>query len=224
MPRNSRAFLAAALATALAALVAGTALAQSKGKIVCWKDKAGKVIGCGDRIPPEYQDAATQELDKRGMTRRTTGTAAEEAKRAAEAEELAKRRDEEKRRLAEQSRRDTALLNTYFDEKEIDQRRDRELQVVDQQIGQIRSLHKNAAARHKDAMARAAAAEKARKPADALKDEAAQAQADITKLERNIAAKEKEKEDIRARYAQTKQRFVELKSAGPRPAAAPSKK
>src|SRR5512145_2446136 len=129
MPRNSRAFLAAALATALAALVAGTALAQSKGKIVCWKDKAGKVIGCGDRIPPEYQDAATQEL--------------------------AKRRDEEKRRLAEQSRRDTALLNTYFDEKEIDQRRDRELQVVDQQIGQFRSLHKNAAARHKDAMARA---------------------------------------------------------------------
>src|SRR5512145_2209530 len=116
MPRTSRAFLAAALATALAALVAGTALAQSKGKIVCWKDKAGKVVGCGDRIPPEYQDAATHELDKRGMTRKTTGTAAEEAKRAAVEQELAKRRDEEKRRTAEQNRRDTALLNTYSDE------------------------------------------------------------------------------------------------------------
>jgi len=26
------------------------------GKIVCWKDKAGKVVGCGDRVPPEYDN------------------------------------------------------------------------------------------------------------------------------------------------------------------------
>ena len=60
------------LVTALAAAAAlmafsGSALAQASkgsGKIVCWKDKAGKVVGCGDRVPPEFQDSATKELDR----------------------------------------------------------------------------------------------------------------------------------------------------------------
>ena len=41
---------------------------QSGGKIVCWKDKAGKTVGCGDKVPPEYQDNATKELNRRGVT------------------------------------------------------------------------------------------------------------------------------------------------------------
>ena len=62
MLKGSHLLLAPALAVALAALVGGDALAQKK--IVCWKDKAGKVVGCGDTVPPEYQDNATKELDK----------------------------------------------------------------------------------------------------------------------------------------------------------------
>src|SRR5262245_54562374 len=113
MLRTSRALPAAALALILA-LAAGAAMAQSKGggKIVCWKDKAGKVVGCGDRIPPEYQDAATQEMDRRGVTRKTTGTVEEEAKAAADVEELKKKKEEEARRLADQRRKDQALLGT----------------------------------------------------------------------------------------------------------------
>jgi hypothetical protein len=84
MPKFTRAFFAAALAMALAAFMAGTVLAQPKGsgKIICWKDKSGKVIGCGDKVPPEYEDSATKELDRRGVTRKTTETAEEQAKRA----------------------------------------------------------------------------------------------------------------------------------------------
>ena len=226
MLKFTRAFLAAALATALAAFVPGTVLAQSKGKIICWKDKSGKVVGCGDKVPPEYEDSATKELDRRGVTRKTTDTAEERAKRAAQDQAMAKQKAEEKKRLAEKRRLDSALLNTYANEKEIDQRRDRELQEVDRLLTQFQGLHKAAAARRTNASGRLASAEKARKPSDALKEEVARAEADMAKLEESIVGKNKEKEEIRARYAQTKQRYMDLRSGSAQAAAsaAPAKK
>lgn len=224
MHSHSSHVLAVALTLALAMAAGGAVAAQSKGKIVCWKDKAGKVVGCGDQVPPEYQDAATREIDsKSGLTRKTTGTAEEEARRAAEAEEKKEQLAEEKKRQGEQRRKDMALLNTYVSEAEIDQRRDRELQEVDRLLNQFRGLHKSATARHADASNRLAAAEKAGKPSDVLKDEVARAEAEKSKLERAIAAREKEKEEIRARYGETKRRYTELKS-GPQSAAPPAKK
>jgi hypothetical protein len=224
MPDKPRVLFAAALAIALAALFAGTALAQPKGssKIVCWKDKSGKVIGCGDRVPPEYEDAATKELDRGGVTRKTTDTAEEQARRAAQGEAQAKQKAEEKKQLAEQSRRDAALLNTYANEKEIDLRRDRELQEVDRLLGQFEGLHKGAAARRTNALGRLAAAEKAKKPSDVIQDEVAHAEADMAKIEQSIAAKNKEKEGIRARYAETKQRYMALRAGGAQTTAAPA--
>jgi chromosome segregation ATPase len=221
MLKLTRAFFAAALAMALAAFFAGTVAAQPKGggKIICWKDKSGKVVGCGDKVPPEFEDAATKELDRRGVTRKTTETAEEQAKRAAQDEVLAKQKAEENKLQAEQRRRDSALLNTYANEKEIDQRRDRELQELDRLLGQFQALHRNAADRHTDASGRLA---KAKKPSDALKDEVARAEADMAKLEQNMASKTKEKEDISERYAQTKKRYMDLRSGRAQSAAAPA--
>jgi hypothetical protein len=224
MPDSPRALLAAASAIALAAVFAGTALAQSKGgRIICWKDASGKVVGCGDRVPPEFEGAATKELDRRGITRKTTETAEEEARRAAQQEALAKKKEEEKRQLAEQQRRDKALLNTYANETEIDLRRDRELKEVDRVLGQFQSLHKSAASRRDRAQERLAAAEKAGKASDILRDEVARAQGDIQRIEQSVAVKNKEKEDIRARYAETKRRYQEL-GGGRAAAAAPAGK
>lgn len=227
MLKFTRTSFAAALALVLAACFAGMASAQSKGsgKIICWKDASGKVVGCGDKVPPEFEDAATKELDRRGVTRKTTETAEEQARRAAQEEALAKQKAEEKKLQAEQKRRDSALLNTYANEKEIDQRRDREVQEVDRLLGQFQGLHNNAADRRADAQKRLAAAEKAKKPSDALKDEVARAEADMAKFEKGIDAKNKEKEDIRARYAETKRRYMDLRSGSAQAAsAAPAKK
>ena len=47
--RTATFFTVAALTGLLA--VSGTAQAQS-GRIVCWKDASGKVVGCGDKVPP----------------------------------------------------------------------------------------------------------------------------------------------------------------------------
>ena len=224
MLKASHLLVAPALAVALAALVAGDAHAQKK--IVCWKDKAGKVVGCGDTVPPEYQDSATKELDKRGITRKTTETAEERARREAAEKLTEAQKAEDKKRLAEQRRQDQALINTFTDEKEIDLKRDRDLQVVDAQMTQLRVAHKNAAARHAEAKGRMDAAAKTGKPAsDAQKEEFARAQSDMDKAELNLVTREKEKEDIRKKYAEMKSRYIQLRGGTtPAPTAAAAKK
>ena len=110
---DKRFWLLAAAATALIVDAGIVAAAQSTSRIVCWKDESGKVVGCGDRVPPEYRGSATKELDTRGITRKTTETPEEAAKRRAEAQERARQEAEERRRLAEERRQDRALLATY---------------------------------------------------------------------------------------------------------------
>jgi len=233
MLENFRAFAAAALSITLAALIAGTAMAQSKGKIVCWKDKSGKVVGCGDRVPPEFEDSATKELDQRGVTRKTTGTAADEAKRAAEdaklakeKEELARQREEGKRLATVQRRQEEALLASFSNEKEIDHKRDRDLEVVDRQITQLQTAQQNAAERSLDLKGRIEASEKAKKPVtEFLRDEAARAEIERDRFAQGIVAKTKEREDVRQRYADMKKRYNELRgTSAPAAAAAPAKK
>ena len=200
---NSRwlhAFLIAALAPL--ALGASTAHAQAKGgKIVCWKDKAGKVVGCGDRVPPEYQSSATKELDKRGVTRKTTESAEDAAKREAKEKELAAQKAADEKRIAEQKRQDNALLNSYTTAAELDQRRDRDLQPLNMRISQMQAALKTAPAGGK------------------------------AKYEQVIATTEKEREEVVQKYAAQKKRYLELRgeapgaaTPAPAPAPAPAKK
>ena len=226
MHKISRAFLVSTLAAALVAFAAGAAFAQSKGKIVCWKDKSGKTVGCGETVPPEFQDSATSELTKQGVTRKTTESAEEAAKRRQQEQDLAKQKADEKKKGEEQKRQDSALLNSYSNEKEIDLRRDRDLQVVDTQISQYKATLKNANDRMIDAKTRQALAEKSKKPSEAINEEVTRAEAEKAKAERSIADKEKEKEDIRKTYADLKARYVKLKGGAapesPAPAAKPA--
>jgi hypothetical protein len=213
MLKASHLLVAPALAVALATLVAGDALAQKK--IVCWKDKAGKVVGCGDTVPPEYQDNSVKELDKRGITRKVTETTEERTKREAAEKQNESQMAEEKKRRAEQQRQDTALINTFSNEKEIDLKRDRDLQVVDGQMTVLRVNHKNAVARQEEVKGRIDAGAKAGKPAsDAQKDDLARAQSDMDKAEQALVVREKEKDDIRKKYAEMKDRYLLLRGGG----------
>ncbi len=204
------------LALAVTFVFNAPAVAQSKGggKIVCWKDKSGKVVGCGDTVPPEYRDSAATERDSRGIARKNLESAEDAAKRQGREQETAKQKEEDRKRLAEQKRQDSALLNTYTDEKEIDQRRDRDIQQVDLSILQIQAALKNATDRYNDAKKRNS------------KEDMARAGADKERIEQNIAAKEKEKEGIRQKYAAQKKRYAELRGGGQStaaPAPAPKK-
>ena len=214
---------APAFAVALAALVSSPVPAQTKkGTIVCWKDKSGKVIGCGDKVPPEFQDNATKELDKRGITRKTTETAAEQAKREAAEKAAEAKKAEEQKQLAEQRRQDAALINTFSNEKEIDLKRDRDLQVVNGQLTQLRVTHKNAAVRHAEVKKRMDGTLKSGKPAtESQKEDLARAEDDMARAQQGVADKEKEQDEIRKKYAAMKARYIALKG-GPAPAATPA--
>lgn len=195
------------------------ALAQ---KIVCWKDAAGKVVGCGDRVPPEFQKNESKTLDNRGITRQTTVSAEEAARIKAEADKKAALKSEEDRRIAEQRRQDTALMNTYTSAGEIDVRRDRELQVVDLQIQQLKAAVKGAVDAHTAQKSRYANFEKRGKIPDNVKDDLKQAADEEDRVKGRIAEKEKDKERIAASYAQQKARFIELKGGGAAAAATPA--
>jgi hypothetical protein len=192
------------------------ALAQ---KIVCWKDATGKVLGCGDRVPPEFQKNESKTLDNRGITRQTTVSAEETARRKGEEDKKAALKLEEDRRIAEQRRQDTALVNTYTAAGEIDVRRDRELQVVDLQIQQLKSAVKGAVDAHTAQKSRYASFEKRGKVPDNVKDDLKQAAEEEDRVKTRITDKEKDKERITASYAQQKARFIELKGGS---AAAPA--
>jgi hypothetical protein len=208
--------LSLAAATAAMLLLALPAPAQ---KIVCWKDKSGKVIGCGDRVPPEYQQNESKTLDSRGITRQTTVSAEEAARLKEEERKKAALKAEEDRRIAEQRRQDTALVNTYTSTKEIDDRRERELQQVDLQIQSLRTQLKSAADAHTAQKTRYASFEKRGKVPDNVKEDLGNAAAEEERVKARIADREKDKEKIAANYAQQKARFIELKGG---PAAAPA--
>jgi len=198
--------------------------AANAQKIICWKDKSGKVVGCGDRVPPEFQQNESRQLDSQGIPRKTNVSAEEAARQKEEAARKAAIKAEEDRKIAEQRRLDSALMNTYTSEKEIDQRRDRELQVVDLQIQQLTVSQKSAA----DALAalqkRYESAAKGGKPSVSLIDELARAGEEKKRIDARIAEKHKDKEDITRRYTEQKIRFAELKgsAASQPPAAAPA--
>ena len=217
--------IATIMAASLAAsvLVSGLALpdpayaqqSKSTNRIVCWKDKAGKVVGCGDKVPPEYQDAGTREMDRGGITRNQTESAEEARRRTEREQEIAKSKVDEERRALEQRRQDQALLSTFSNEKEIDLKRDRDLAALDQQIEQLTGALKNTTARHGEIAAQAAILDKNKKPLPpATKDEFARVTTEKERLEASLVAKQKEKETTRAKYADYRARYTQLRASG----------
>ena len=83
----NRGYLAAAAMAVLLGWGGSVAHDTAAQKIVCWKDKSGKTIGCGDKVPPEYQDNAAAELSKRGVQNKSIESAEDEAKRRAKEKE-----------------------------------------------------------------------------------------------------------------------------------------
>lgn len=204
--------LAAAAALA-AALAFSPALAAEKSRIVCWKDGSGRVIGCGDKVPPEFQGNATRELDARGVTRRTTESVDEAARRREAEKETGRIRNDDDRRTLEQKRQDHALLATYANAAEIDLKRDRDLQVLDVQLEQMTGALKTVSERHAELKTRADALAKQGKPLPPLlKDDLGRAAQDKGRYESSIENKQREKEELRARFADYRKRYTELRA------------
>ena len=229
---NPRAALLIAVLPAALLLATGVtqAQAQGSGKIICWKDKSGKVIGCGDKVPPEFQDSATKELSQRGVTiKQSDAPLTAEQRRAQQADAERKRADEQKR--AEQQRQDKAILDTFTNEKEIDLKRARDVQQLESTIETLQTNLKNANDRQAQGRARIEQSRKNKKPVPpAVQQEFDRSEGEKAKIENQIAQKRKEIAALNQKYDEIKKRFAELmggaagSSARPALQPAPAKK
>jgi len=202
--------LACVVASACAQALAQSKPQASGGKIICWQDKNGKTIGCGDKVPPEYQDNATRELNKRGVTIQQSGPAPTADQKRAQQTALERKQLEEQQRQ-EQRRRDKALLDTFSDEKEIDLKRGRDVQLLENSVETLQTNLKNATDRHNEARAKASVYEKNKKEVPtAVQEDVARTGADKAKIEQQIADRRKEIQTTNAHYEGVKQRFREL--------------
>jgi hypothetical protein len=211
-----------AVASIALLLVVGTAWGQATpgaGKIVCWKDKSGKTVGCGDKVPPEYQDNATRELNKGGITVKQSEPAlTADQKKALQTE--ADRKAADKAVIAEEKRRDKALLDTFTTVKEIDLKRNRDIQLIESNIEAQTTNLKNANDRQADSKNKIEQYKKENKPAPAsVQEEYDRAEASKIKIQAQISQKRKEIVDLNQQYDAMKKRFVELTT--PATAAAP---
>lgn len=229
---NPRAALLITVLFAALLLATGVtqAQAQGSGKIICWKDKSGKVIGCGDKVPPEFQDSATKELSQRGVTiKQSDAPLTAEQRRAQEAAAERKQAEEQKRET--QRRHDTAILDTFTTEKEIDLKRARDVQQLESTIETLQTNLKNTNDRQAQARARIEQSRKNKKPVPpALQEELDRSEGEKAKIENQIAQKRKEIAAVNQKYDEIKKRFAELtsgtagSSAKSAPQPAPAKK
>jgi hypothetical protein len=127
----------------------------------------------GDSMPAQCARQAGAELDKRGVV-------VKKIARLPSAEEL-RMREEMAQSLADQQRRDTLLLSSFSNEREIDAARDRELVRVEVRASNAKALH------------------------------AKRVSADQKWMEATLEEARKEADAIRAKYAAFKTRYLELK-------------
>lgn len=189
-------------------LCVGAAQAADLKKCV---DDKGRVY-YGDSIPPDVLEKCrtSSELSKKGLETKTTRYPTSE-ERQAYAEEQARKKAEAQRAI-DQRRRDTALLDTYGSEKEIDLARDRNLQSTQVQIDGTQLRIKSVQGRLDSLSKQAATIEKRGKPVPAdLSTEIKAAEDEIKKLQTNVATYQGEAEAIKARFAEDKQRYRELR-------------
>ena len=218
--RNDIRYAVATTFAVLGLALAAPQSAESAGKIVCWKDASGKTVGCGDTVPPEYRGAATKELSSQGVTRKTTESAEDAAKRREQERASARDKAEEDKRIAEQRRQDATLIATFSSPQEIDAKAEREQQTLDLQIRQQRNILQTVNGRYNDLRARKEKLEKGKQPVpQAMEEDLARIAGEKEEIEQSIASKESEKAKIRRQYGEMKARYTELRGGSPGAAA-----
>jgi hypothetical protein len=197
--------LISALLFASSAVLASGAVAQTR--IYCCDDAKGRKV-CGDFLPTECQGRAYEERDNRGFVSKTVEaplTAEQQARREAE---LAKK-EEDRKKAAEERRRTLALLATYSSEKDINSARDRALAEVDKNLKQSQQRLEDAK-KKKTKLDADKEFYKGKPLPDPVKAQIKDNEKEIAAQQAAIAAKVKEGEEVRSRFAEEKKRYLEL--------------
>ena len=186
--------------------LAGEAMARNS---YCCND-ANKRLVCGDMLPAACQGRAYRIKDEKGnLVREVEAPLTPEQKARREAETLKKQ--EEEKRVAEQKRRDQAMLATYPDEQSIDAARDRALAEFDKGAADNQKRQVELLKRKKSLERETEFYQKKPLPAN-LKKQIEEVDADLKKLHESTDGRVKEREAISAKYDEDKKRYRDLKS------------
>lgn len=186
---------------------------SSKGVVYCCMDNGHQV--CGDVLPPQCFGKSYREMSPQGTVRRTVEaplTPEQLARR--EAEERA-RRTEIARQRAEM-RRNQSLLETYSSVADIESRRDRAVEGVEQELRQAEARYAESMKKRSGLMREAEFYQKRAMPpalAAALRD----SDSELAAQKSIIEAKRRDIEAIRARFEQDRQRYMALTEPRPLP-------
>ncbi|HSD54448.1 MAG TPA: DUF4124 domain-containing protein [Burkholderiales bacterium] len=172
-----------------------------------------------DKLPTEAAGKANEQLNRQG-------TVVKREPAAPTAEELAAREADRKRKLEEelaakeQKRKNQALLNTYSNEKDIDDARARALQTNDEAIKEAERKVADAQKRQKQLASEVEFYQKRPMPGQ-LKLDIQNNQVELKANGDLLDAKRKETAVINAKYDEDKRRYLELSKAGTVATAAP---
>ena len=189
------------------ALLAPALAQQAPQRMYKCVDARGKTYYT--QVPPrECLGRDTQELNKSGMVMRKTERAATPAEvQAREADRKKKAEETEKGR--EERRKNTALLNTYSSEKDIEDQRARALKEAQTAIEDTEKHIVGAQQRQKQLESEKEFYVKKPMPAK-LKQEITNNEIDIKNQIALLEAKKKEISTINQKYDEDKRRYVEL--------------
>ena len=113
---------------------------SAEAKLYKWVDDNG-TTHYGEVIPPEYANKEKDSLNKSGLVEKRPEKVDPETVRAKQEAEAKRKIDNQA--VMEQQRRDSALLNTYSNENEIDMARDRSLVLIQARIDSNQMLLKS---------------------------------------------------------------------------------
>jgi hypothetical protein len=198
------------LAVFLLLCATAPALAQTPQRMYKCVDAKGKVYYT--QLPPrECLGRDTQELNKSGVVVKRTERAPTTSE-TKETEADRKRKAEAAEKEREERRKNTALLNTYASEKDIEDARKR---ALDEAQAAIESTEKTIAGAQKRKLELESEKEfYTKKPMPGkLKQEIANNEIDIKNQTALLEAKKSEIAKINAKYDEDKRRYVELTAA-----------
>jgi hypothetical protein len=182
-----------------------------------WVDDNG-VVHYGDRVPPEFADRDRDVLNDQAIAvgfeeGEVTEEERAELERVAEEEAIARKIREDA------SRRDRMLLDTYLTVSDIEQLRDRRIELLESQIKvteqYLSNLRKQRVTLEREAQRYEENNDGAGLPPD-LALELTRAAASISLYEENLERTRSEQNSLRQAFATDIDRFVELKGGGTR--------
>lgn len=175
--------------------------ATAEAKLYKWVDEKG-TTHFGETIPPEYANKDRVQYNDKGSLVKPKPSAKEGDSASKAVEDQATK---------DQRRKDSALLNTYSNEKEIDLALGRNLQQVEARISSIHMLQKSAqeslAGYQKEAEQMKAAG---RKIPASLQSDIADSEKKIAQLKEDLIQAESKAAAVKASFAADKARYVEL--------------